>query len=278
MFRPEQYLINIPKLFAHHDSNAFHFVEGLAATIDQDNRVVRLVGRKEIPYDYLIIASGSTTQSTEGVDSDIVPWKARQNGQTLECVMESQKKIATAREIIICGAGPVGVEFAGELADVLRKDKKERRITLISATDRVLTQVNERVGCHAMTVLNRLGVEVSRGSRVISASHDTASARWIIKLDDGTVMSSDCYISTTGPVPNNKFVPDHFLDDQGWVKVDAHLVPSVLQLLGKVRAECMRLAISLHTNLGPCVPLASSCLYSWPLLKRIPKAHRLIVD
>lgn len=185
--------------------------------------MVRLVGRKEIPYDYLIIASGSTTQSTEGVDSDIVPWKARQNGQTLECVMESQKKIVTAGEIIICGAGTVGVKFAGELADVLGKDKKERRITLISATDRVLTQVNERVGCHAMTVLNRLGVEVSRGSRIISASHDTASARWIIKLDDGTVMSSDCYISTTGPVPNNKFVPDHFLDDQGWVKVDAHL-------------------------------------------------------
>ncbi|KAH0362085.1 FAD/NAD(P)-binding domain-containing protein, partial [Aureobasidium melanogenum] len=191
-FRPEQYLINIPNLFAHHDSSAFRFVEGLAATIDQENQVVRLVGRKGIPYDYLVIAS-------------------------------PKKKIATARDIIICGAGPVGVEFAGELADLLEKDKKKRRVTLISATKRVLSQVDERVGCHAMTVPDRLGVEVFRGSRVISARHNTSSSRWTIKLNDGTVMSSDYYISTTGPLPNKKFIPDHFLDDQGWVKVDAHL-------------------------------------------------------
>ena len=185
--------------------------------------MVRLVGRKEIPYDYLIIASGSTTQSTEGLNSDMAPWKARQDGQTHGRIVESQKMIAQARDIVICGAGPVGVEFAGEMADVLKKDGKKRHVTLISATNNILPQVDERVGRHAMTILTRQGVKVVGGSKVVSAHHDTSSSRWTVKLDDGTIMNSDCFISTTGPSPNNKFIPDHFLDDQGWVRVDAQL-------------------------------------------------------
>ncbi|KAH0124832.1 hypothetical protein KCU66_g7297, partial [Aureobasidium melanogenum] len=36
-------------------------------------------------------------------------------------------------------------------------------------------------------------------------------------------MSSDCLISTTGLLPNNKFIPSHFLDEQGWMKFDVYL-------------------------------------------------------
>lgn len=36
-------------------------------------------------------------------------------------------------------------------------------------------------------------------------------------------MSSDCFICTTGPLSNSKFNPSQFLDEQGWMKVDAHL-------------------------------------------------------
>ncbi|KAG9762344.1 FAD/NAD(P)-binding domain-containing protein, partial [Aureobasidium melanogenum] len=222
-FRPEEYLINIPSLFARHGSTSFRFVEELAMAIDEQHRVVKLANLDKILYDYLVIASGSTTQSTEGLDSDMAPWKARQDGQTLERIMESRKTIATAKDIVICGAGPVGVESAGEIADVLKNDGKNRSLTLISGTDTILPQVDERVGHHAMTILTRQGVKVVRGSKVIFARRDTSSSRWTIELDDGTIMSSDCFISTTGPLPNNKFIPGHFLDEQGWMKVDTHL-------------------------------------------------------
>ncbi|KAG9844154.1 hypothetical protein KCU98_g7426, partial [Aureobasidium melanogenum] len=110
-FRPEQYLANIPSPLARHGLTSFLFVEGLATAIDEQHRVVKLANLDKIPYDYLVIASGSTTQSTEGLDSDMAPWKARQDGQTLERIMESQKNIAIARDVVNCGARSVGVEF-----------------------------------------------------------------------------------------------------------------------------------------------------------------------
>ncbi|KAG9594778.1 FAD/NAD(P)-binding domain-containing protein, partial [Aureobasidium melanogenum] len=222
-FQPEQYLINIPNLLARHDSTLFRFVEGLATAIDEQHRVVKLANLDKIPYDYLIIASGSTTQPTEGLDSDMAPWKARQDGQTLECMMESQKNIAAAEYIVTCDAGPVGVKFAGEIADVLRKDGKNRSVTLISGTTTILPRVDERVGRHAMAILTRQGVKVVRESKVVLAHRDISSSKGTINLQEGTTMSSDCFISTTGLLPNNKFLPSHFLDEQGWTKVDMYL-------------------------------------------------------
>ncbi|KAH0282524.1 FAD/NAD(P)-binding domain-containing protein [Aureobasidium namibiae CBS 147.97] len=221
--RTDEYMIDIPSCFARHGPGSFRFVEGLATEVLEQTRVVKLADCEEIAYDYLIIASGSTTKSTEGLDGDMAPWKARQDGRTLEYIIESQEKLARATDIVICGAGPVGVEFAGELADMVEESEKNCSVTLISSRSTILPHIDQRVGLHAMAILARKGVKVVMGSKVASAYRDNLSSRWIIELDDGTTMSSDCYISTTGPLPCNNFIPGHFLDDQGWMKVDAHL-------------------------------------------------------
>lgn len=76
-FRPGEYMNDILSLFTRHGPASFRFVEGLPTSINEHNRVAKLASYEEISYDYPIIASGSTTQSTEGLDSDMTPGKAR---------------------------------------------------------------------------------------------------------------------------------------------------------------------------------------------------------
>jgi pyruvate/2-oxoglutarate dehydrogenase complex dihydrolipoamide dehydrogenase (E3) component len=46
---------------------------------------------------------------------------------------------------------------------------------------------------------------------------------WTVSLDNGDRISADLYIPTTGVIPNNGFIPEQFLDKDGWVKVDKEM-------------------------------------------------------
>jgi NADH dehydrogenase FAD-containing subunit len=72
-----------------------------------------------VDYDYLVIASGSSTLSTLGKASDVAPFKHTGNNDIQSSIKTAQHEIAAAKSIVIAGAGPAGIEFAGEIADTL---------------------------------------------------------------------------------------------------------------------------------------------------------------
>jgi NADH dehydrogenase FAD-containing subunit len=64
---------------------------------------------KNLGYDFLILGTGSTTK----VDT---PFKSRGSTEaTKEAIHDYQARIKAAETIVIVGAGPTGVEVAGEL-------------------------------------------------------------------------------------------------------------------------------------------------------------------
>jgi NADH dehydrogenase len=159
---------------------------------DLDRRVVRarrpLFGEDvEIPYDSLIIAAGCT-QSYFGHDefAAIAPGM-----KTVDDALELQRRIfgafemaetATSDEdrrvwltIVIVGAGPTGVELAGQIRELatrsLRReyrtfDPRSIRVVLLDAGKEPLASFGHNLSQKATAELERLGVELRMGARV----------------------------------------------------------------------------------------------------------------
>jgi NADH dehydrogenase len=77
---------------------------------------------------------------------------------------------------VIVGAGPTGVEMAGQVAELARDtlkrdfrhvDTRTARVVLVEATDRVLSSFPESLSAKALRSLQRLGVEVLLGHAVV---------------------------------------------------------------------------------------------------------------
>jgi NADH dehydrogenase len=152
---------------------------------DLTTRQVRLAGvgdggpPEPVPYDSLIVAGGST-YSYFGHDdwSGVAP-----DVKSLESAIAVRARILTAFEaaemeqdparrqaeltFVVVGAGPTGVEMAGQIAemarDTLRRDfrtidSRQARILLVEADDRVLTSFPPSLSAKAARALEELGV------------------------------------------------------------------------------------------------------------------------
>jgi NADH dehydrogenase len=141
-----------------------------------------------IPYDTLIVAGGSR-YSYFGHDD----WsKFAGEVKTLESALEVRGRILSAFEaaelepdperraawltFVVVGAGPTGVETAGQIAELARDtlrhdfrsiDPRAGRILLVEVADRVLTSFPPSLSAKAARSLERLGVTPLLGRAVV---------------------------------------------------------------------------------------------------------------
>lgn len=144
-------------------------------------------------YDYLVVAAGAG-QSYFGNDrfaiyapgmktvDDSLELRARIFG-SLEMAELSDSPAERERLLtfVVVGAGPTGVEMAGQIAeltnDVLvrsfrRIDTRRARIVLLDAADAVLPQFDPKLSAAACRRLERIGVEVKLGAKVTEVDED----------------------------------------------------------------------------------------------------------
>lgn len=252
-FQPSQYLLSIENSFSKYPKESFEFIKGSASRIDTASKLVEVSSQKpstSISYDYLVIASGSTTSSS--VEGEVAPFKPMKDHDLEASISAIQKTISNANSFIIGGAGPVGVEFAGELAEAF-KDKKAVSITLISASKHVLPMLKEKGSLAAEKALEEKGIKISASTKVSNAVRSASGNQtgWVVTLNNGEQLQADLYISTTGALPNNRFIPAEFLSADGWVKVDEHLrvtggsEDSSVYALGDITTQPLRTAIKI---------------------------------
>jgi NADH:ubiquinone reductase (H+-translocating) len=151
-----------------------------------------------LPYDTLIVAGGSR-YSYFGHDE----WSEyAAEVKTLESALTVRSRILGAFEaaemesdpdrrqawltFVVVGAGPTGVEMAGQIAelarDTLRRDfrkidPRSGRVLLIEAADRVLTGFPDSLSHRARRSLERLGVEPTLGTTVIDVDADGVAVK-----------------------------------------------------------------------------------------------------
>ena len=135
----------------------------------------------EIPYDYLILATGTVDHffGVSGAAEHAFSLKSLEQAITLRnhilgCIERAALEVdsATCGQLLsfaIVGGGPTGVETAGALAELVhgpvrkdfpRLDLTLARITLIEAADRLLPTLPEPLGIYAAKRLREMGVDV----------------------------------------------------------------------------------------------------------------------
>ncbi|EED17735.1 AMID-like mitochondrial oxidoreductase, putative [Talaromyces stipitatus ATCC 10500] len=220
----EKYIYPIAPLFDKYPNakKNFEFVQGKATAIDLEGKNVSVQEStgtsRTIAYDYLVIASGSTSNATTGTGSFQVPFKQSSSTKVEAELKTAQETIKSAKSIIIGGAGAVGVEFAGELAEA----RPDLEITLVTNTDNVLFGLREPTRQKAAKILKQKKVKILTNKAVTSAAPDSTTGKWTVTTADGQTLTADIYVSTVGVVPNNEFIPASLLNKDGWVEVDTH--------------------------------------------------------
>jgi len=165
-----------------------------AREIDTSRRVVRVDDDfRELPYDYLIVATGSR-HSYFGHDE----WEPYAPGlKAIEDASEIRRRFLLAYEMaekiedpkvrddylnfVIVGGGPTGVELAGAIPFIAKKalasefrrvDTRRTRVVLVEAGPRILPSFPEDLAAHAARDLADLGVEVRVNSLVTKVEAD----------------------------------------------------------------------------------------------------------
>jgi NADH dehydrogenase len=191
---------------------AVRFVLADVRAVDLGRRVLETDG-PGIPYDFLILATGSVSHffGVPGAAEYAFPLKTLEQGvalrtrilraferAALEPDAERRRRMLT---FTIVGGGPTGVEFAGALTELIRGplakdfstlDLREARVVLLESRDGLLAGLPERLRAYALARLSRMGVEVRLN----------ATVSWItregVHLKDDMVVPGETVIWTAG--------------------------------------------------------------------------------
>jgi NADH dehydrogenase len=142
----------------------------------------------ELPYDSLIVATGST-QSYFGHDEFALYAPGM---KTVDDALELRRRIFGAFEMaeqvddpiekrrwltmVVVGAGPTGVELAGQIRELAVRclrgefrtfDPASVRVVLVDAGDKPLAPFGDRLAADAAKALEQAGVELQLGARVV---------------------------------------------------------------------------------------------------------------
>jgi NADH dehydrogenase len=212
-------------------------VLGTVTGIDVDAREV-ISDRIRLPYDYLILATGSY-HSYFGHDE----WAMHAPGlKRIIDATEIRKRILLAFELaevgmseqeqrrqltfVIIGGGPTGVELAGAIAELARHtlardfrniNPRSARVILVEAGGRLLKAFPEALSAYAKQKLESLGVEVRLNHRVAVRGNEG------VCLGDRVIPAASVIWAAGVTVPHLKDWLPAATDPSGRVAVDSDL-------------------------------------------------------
>ncbi len=206
------------------DQKNFRFRMAEVTKVNADeNTIDTSIG--EIAYDYLVIATGSTTNffGNKDIEHNAMSMKSIPEALNLrymilqnleEAVLQKTKE---EREpylsFVLVGAGPTGVELAGALAElrnhILNKDypelqKEHMKVYLVDFLPKVLGAMSDQASAAAKDFLTKMGVEVLLNVKVESYDGNE------IKFEGGKSIISKNVIWSAGVTG---VVPEGFNED-----------------------------------------------------------------
>jgi NADH:ubiquinone reductase (H+-translocating) len=187
---PGQIAPVLRQMLRKHSNVTVHFAS--VTGFDLDRRMVTMVTmpgeETEVPYDSLIVAAGAG-QSYFGHDeySLIAPGM-----KTVDDALELRRRVFGAFEmaentqdenqqrfwmtITVVGAGPTGVELAGQLRELAARslgrnfrniDPGKVRVVLVDGGPEPLASFGDRLSARAADDLTKMGVELRMGTKVV---------------------------------------------------------------------------------------------------------------
>ncbi|GAM18659.1 hypothetical protein SAMD00019534_018340 [Acytostelium subglobosum LB1] len=165
--------------------------------------------RTNIPYDYLVLNSGSSYNSPFKESSVVA--SARAN-----TLREYFYHIRKLKRILIIGGGIVGVELAGEIVSHF----KGKEVTLIHSQSQLMNRFPKKAVRYAERYLLDHKVRIIYNERVIAHKEN------IFITDHGSEIVSDQAFLCTGIVPNSDYLKKSYpntISEFGYIKSNDYL-------------------------------------------------------
>ena len=165
------------------------FRQGELVGIDDARKTAILGDGSRMPYDYLVLATGATTNyfGTRGAAENSMAIYTRAQALALRDRIFTRLEHAAASAagedlaIVVVGAGPTGVEMAGALAELRNDsmasiypelDPRRTHIVLVEMTGTVLGPFDEKLQKYAARALRERGVELQLNTSVAQVRPD----------------------------------------------------------------------------------------------------------
>jgi len=169
------------------------------AVLVEPGRVVTASG-DEISADFVVLASGST-----------YPFPAKTDlanaAQAVEQIRATHRALSQADRVLLVGAGPVGIELAGEIGAVW----PEKTIVLMDERPDVLGgPFMPELRVELSRQLEALGVELVLGSPLVGAppTEPGELGTFTVSTGSGSELTADIWFRCYGVVPNSDFLGD----------------------------------------------------------------------
>jgi 3-phenylpropionate/trans-cinnamate dioxygenase ferredoxin reductase component len=228
-----------------------------ATAIDRPERRLRLGSGGEIVWDHLVLATGARFRplAVPGAELDgVLPLRTLADADILH------DRLAEAREIVVIGAGFIGLEFAsvaiarGAAVHIIEITQQAMGRVVSTAISRFFADAHRRWGC-----------EISFGTGVTRILGADARATGV-ETTDGRHIPADLVLICIGVIPNAELARDAGLAVDNGVVVDEYLAtadPAVFAIgdcanfptpfaAGRVRLESVQNAV----DQGRCVAAA----------------------
>ena len=188
-----------------------------AEAVDTKLKTVRLTNGQSLPYDRLLIATGSRPMAPPipGIDlPNVHPcW-------TLEDARKIMQKTPKGARVLQLGAGFIGCIIMESLA------ARGVELTVVEAGNRMVPRMmTEGAGGLIKTWCEKQGIRVHVNAR--AEAIEAAGAHMRVKLSNGSVIETDLIISATGVKPNIGFLVGSGVACEEGVLVDETMQTSV---------------------------------------------------
>ncbi len=216
--RPEALTLRTPEWYAEHGVDLR--LGARVLEIDRERSDVMLVDGTTIPYDELVLATGSipTLPPIRGLvrmDGSLHP--AVHAFRSLDDCERLLEAVPAARRAVVVGGGLLGLQVARALS------VRGLDVEIVEGADHLLrSQVGSPAGKVLARSLKKLGTAVYTGARAVRM-HDLDDGSVALRLDNGATLDADLVVLTAGGRPATALAKGAGLDVRRGIVVDDRL-------------------------------------------------------
>ncbi|WP_329090689.1 MULTISPECIES: NAD(P)/FAD-dependent oxidoreductase [unclassified Streptosporangium] len=160
---------------------------------------VTLASGQRVEADYLILATGSSYAYPAKPNAD-------STGEVLDDLRRTHKELVDAERVLILGAGPVGLELAGEIKEVW----PHKRVTIVDPAERLLPAFQLELRQELHRRLDELGIQVRLGTGLTAPppTEPGQAGTFTVTTTGGQEITADIWFRAYGVHVNSDYLAD----------------------------------------------------------------------
>ncbi|UMY17821.1 FAD-dependent oxidoreductase [Methylobacterium organophilum] len=191
-----------------------HRAGARAVAIEREARRLRLADGESVAYDHLILATGARNRPLPVPGADLA---GVHQLRSLDEADALKAPLSAAKEVVVIGAGFIGLEFAAVCAG------RGLAVTVIEAAERVMARAVSRETSEAFRAAHEAAGIAFRFEAGVTAIEGEGGRVHAVLLKDGTRLPADIVLVGIGVLPNQELAAEAGLAVRDGIEVDALL-------------------------------------------------------